>query len=232
MPFIISAGTNLPTKMKTLKFCKPCLFAIMGEIQPIPCFWEWFKHIESDTNEGFCGNLRGNLNTSVPMNTLKENNIHNSSIGSVRFKTVVDGKTIDVLLWKSGKIKISGGFPKFSLELNTDMMGEYVRKVVNHVSNQSNVIISSWNFSCLNGQGMVRKEFQDVNELHLFVDTFKNRFINTVAPDLDAPGRRGAFKLYMFPNRKSHISIDKGGCAQIFACRSLKELEHAFGIFD
>jgi len=94
---------------------KPTMFQIMCQTESISDIYNWYSSLTEDVKDSIYGHLRGQLGASAKMDELYVGGIMTETIGSISFKSMVDGKTISVLLFKNGKIKISGGFPSHCL---------------------------------------------------------------------------------------------------------------------
>ena len=215
----------------TMFSSKPTLFQIMSEIDIVPNFYEWYDEIKSAIPD-VSGNLNGQLGTSMSIIDLKENGIYNATIGSVTFKIVFHGKRIAVLLFKNGKLKISGGFPENLLQMHDKRAYErYLTDCVKSVKQAVGDCTSDeYTLTCLNGQFLHRR-FENLAHLESFIGKMAYGFAKIKRPDNDNPGRRGAFKLYLHKERKTHVAICCKGKAQVFACKSFDELFHVFSIF-
>lgn len=207
---------------------KPTMFQVMCQTESIHDIYKWHSSLTTEIKDVMCGHLRGQLGASMKIDELQLACISTDTIGSISYKSIVDGKTISVLLFKNGKIKISGGFPSGLLYCrDVATMNQYIDKVVNDVETTIQLNITNSKISCLNGQFTTQK-FDNVEHLYVYLKTKQWQFHNMKSPDFDIPGRRGAFKLYLHKNRKTHIAIDTKGKSQIFATISFDELFHMF----
>lgn len=207
---------------------KPTMFQIMCQTEDISDIYKWHSSLSEDRKDSMNGHLRGQLGASAKIDELHAAGITTETIGSISFKSILDGKTISVLLFKNGKIKISGGFPSELLYCrDVATMNQYIHKVVTSVQTIIKMDIKNTKISCLNGQFQTQK-FDNVNHLYIYLKSKECQFHRMKAPDFDIPGRRGAFKLYLHRNRKTHIAIDTKGKSQIFAAISFDELFNMF----
>ena len=211
---------------------KPTLFQAMCEIDIIPNFFDWHDKVIPMIPEVF-GHLKGQLGTTMPLDELRKNGIYNSTIGSISFKFEFRGKRTSVLLFKNGKLKISGGFPENLLIMHDkrayeDYLSTCVKEIKQAIGYYSND--NEYTLTCLNGQ-FIHQRFDNLACLEQFIRKMKNSFAKVKRPDNDSPGRRGAFKLYLHNDRKTHVAMCCKGKAQVFACRSFDELFHVFSVF-
>jgi len=207
---------------------KPTMFQIMCQTESISDIYNWHSSLTEDVKDSIYGHLRGQLGASAKIDELYVGGITTETIGSISFKTIVDGKTISVLLFKNGKLKISGGFPSELIYCrDVATMNQYIHKVVTSVQTIIKLDITNTKISCLNGQFQTQR-FDNVNHLYVYLKSKEWQFHRMKSPDFDIPGRRGAFKLYLHRNRKTHIAIDTKGKSQIFAAISFDELFNMF----
>lgn len=211
---------------------KPTLFQAMCEIDIVPDFYVWYDEVKS-TIPDVSGNLRGQLGTSMPLDDLKNNGVLNSTIGSITFKFDFGGKRMSVLLFKNGKLKISGGFPENLLIMHDkraydNYLSTCVKEIKQAIGYNSSE--NDYTLTCLNGQ-FIHQRFDNLAHLEKFIGKMTCPFAKIKRPDNDSPGRRGAFKLYLHKDRKTHVAMCCKGKAQVFACRSFDELFHVFSVF-
>lgn len=209
---------------------KPTMFQVMCQSSPIYDVYEWFTTLNDEHKSIMWGHLRGQLGSSMYLSELHSSGITTDTIGSVSFKINNEGRTLSVLIFKNGKMKISGGFPEALLSCrDSTIMDDYIHKTVSVIQEVTKLETCDTKLSCLNGQ-LSTAIFKDVAQLALFVKTKAHLFSKVRSPDFDLPGRRGAFKLYLHKSRKTHIAIDIKGKSQIFATTSFDELFHLFKI--
>ena len=216
----------------TIFSSKPTLFQIMAEIDIVPNFFDWHDKVKTKIPDVF-GNLRGQLGTSMSLAELRKNGVYNTTIGSITFKFDFHDKRIAVLLFKNGKLKISGGFPAKLLIMHdkrayNDFLSTCVKEIKEVIGYDSSD--NEYTLTCLNGQ-FIHPRFENMAYLEKFIGKMKCSFAKIKRPDNDAPGRRGAFKLYLHKDRKTHVAMCCKGNAQVFACRSFDELFHVFSVF-
>lgn len=209
---------------------KPTMFQVMCGSTAIYDIYEWFATLNDEHKSIMRGHLRGQLGSSMYISELHSSGITTDTIGSVSFKINYEGRTLSVLIFKNGKIKISGGFPEALLSCrDSTTMDDYIYKVVSAIQEVTKLEICDTKLSCLNGQ-LSTAMFKDVAQLTMFIKSKSHLFSKVKPPDFDIPGRRGAFKLYLHKTRKTHIAIDIKGKSQIFAATSFEELFHLFEI--
>jgi len=207
------------------------MFQMMVDCESIDDIYTWYDMVKSDAIS-FFANPRGHLGASLDFEQLKENIIDSATIGSVCFKFLHEGKNISVLVFKSGKIKISGGYPMHIIAANTVAVYDtYLDEIATHVQNITKLTCGNKNISCLNGQLYITP-MQNTTELAAFVQTHRHKFAYIKQPQYDVPGRRGAYKLYLKNSTKTHVAVDIKGKAQIFAAKTFVELISLFHIFD
>ena len=227
-----SVTEELDSYKGTIFSSKPTLFQIMANVQIIPNFFDWYDKVKTKIPDVF-GNLRGQLGATMSLAELRNSGIYNTTIGSITFKYDFHGKRIAVLLFKNGKLKISGGFPENLLAIHhketyNNYLSTCVKEIKEVIGYHS--IDNEYTLTCLNGQ-FIHQRFENMAILAQFIGKMKCSFQKIKRPDNDAPGRRGAFKLYLHKDRKTHVAMCCKGKAQVFACRSFDELFHVFSVF-
>lgn len=210
---------------------KPTMFQMMVDCDRIDDVFEWRDGL-TDTIT-FYANPKGHLGASLEIETLKKNKICNSVLGSVCFKFVHLDKTISILIFMTGKIKISGGYP---LNMIADggcpeLLDAYLDELVTEVQSITKLACSTKRISCLNGQLNI-EPFKTTSALESFIRTHIHKFAVHKQPRFDSPGRRGAYKLYLNAQNKTHIAVDVKGKAQIFAAKTFAELFLMFRILE
>jgi len=210
---------------------KPTMFQMMVDCDRIDDVFEWNDGLTDKIK--FYANPKGHLGASLDFETLKINKISNSFIGSVCFKFVHLDKTISILIFTTGKIKISGGYP-----LNMIVGGgcpvvldAYLDELVSEVQKITQLACGTKKISCLNGQLHI-DPFKTTSALESFIRTHIHKFAFHRQPRFDSPGRRGAYKLYLNAQNKTHIAVDVKGKAQIFAAKTFAELFLMFRILE
>lgn len=210
---------------------KPTMFQMMVDCESIDDIFTWHDLVKTNTIT-FFANPRGHLGASMDFEQVKEHDIWNDTIGSVCFKFLHEEKNISVLIFKSGKIKISGGYPLRIIAANAVAVYDtYLDEVAAKVQSITKLAFGNKNITCLNGQLQI-VPLKNTIELATFIQTHRHKFAYIKQPQYDVPGRRGAFKLYMSKTKKTHVAVDIKGKAQIFAAKTFDELMSLFHIFD
>lgn len=209
------------------------MFQAMGSCSPIKDFYNFFLSGGNENLGVVYGNLRGNLSARLPLEELRSKGIENDVIGSVSFEFTVDQKRIFILLFNKGNCRICGGFPtEVTLSHDKRSYETFFQKCLDKFEDLTNLKFSRANITCLNGQFRIDTEMKNVMDLDHFVRQHKTKFAVVKPPNLDNPGRRGAYKLYLVKGRNTHIAVDYKGVAQVFACRSFDELFQCFAMFE
>jgi hypothetical protein len=210
---------------------KATLFQMMTAIsQPIQNFMEYYETIKDDTIE-FFGSAKGHLGASLTFEELKNNEICDQSIGSMCFKKDHHGKQISVLLFRNGKMRICGGYPQsIILQNDVSVYEKYLDDILFVLEKVLQKTCEGKTISCLNGQ-IHFNAFNTTSSLAQFINSKKTSFFAIKEPQLDLPGRRGAYKMYLRKDSKTHIALDVKGKAQIFGAKSFTELFFLFDVF-
>lgn len=214
-------------------YAKPTMFQVMCKVDPIEDVCAWYEGVKGAFPK-IVGKLRGLLQSSVDFDKVKDRDILNAQIGSVTMSHVHEGKTFSILLFRNGKLKISGGFPVALIELNEkDGYESYITSVVKKIKVlcRERDDVNDMNVTCVNGQ-FHHKVFSDLKRLEHAIGKMRSVFHHIKYPENDHPGRRGAFKLYLYKDKKTHVAMDIRGKAQIFGCKSIGELFHIFEMFE
>jgi hypothetical protein len=156
-----------------------------------------------------------------------------NDVGSLHIKFINSNNKnkISVLLFKSGKLKISGGLS--NVHKNHD---EYIDDIVQEVcffltgKLMNLLIIPSYTITMLNAQTRIHMTPRLLNRFLYTLQESKN-FHMIQKPTLTGRGRISASKVYPFKERKSHFSIDPNGSVQMFAFKSFIELKNSMFIF-
>jgi len=207
------------------------MFQMMVDCDRIDDVFEWHDGL-TDTIT-FYANPKGHLGASLEIETLKKNKICNSIIGSVCFKFCHLDKTISILIFTTGKIKISGGYPLNMIAGGgcPEVLDAYLDELVSEVKNITQLACGTKKISCLNGQLHI-DPFETTSALDSFLKIHRHKFAVYKQPRFDSPGRRGAYKLYLNAHNKTHIAVDVKGKAQIFAAKTFVELFLMFRILE
>lgn len=209
---------------------KPTMFQMMVDCETIDDVFKWHEGLTNTII--FYANLKGRLGSSLEIEKVKENGINNGVIGSICFKMCHLGKTISILIFTSGKIKISGGYPLDIITRATPaLLDTYLDELVTKVQNITKLACGVKRISCLNGQLCI-PPFKTTSALDAFIKRHRHKFAVYKQPRFDAPGRRGAYKLYLNTQSKTHFAVDVKGKGQIFAAKTFDELFLMFHILD
>ena len=171
-----------------------------------------------------CVHPRGCLGDSVAIADIV-GHVQPECFGSVSFKFIYKQSNLSFLVFNSGSVKLSGGVPRHIS--SQKQLGTFIDSVFELVCSWLTLSLSQQPYiSCLNGT--VRStNAHTPKQLASFVSDVSHRFDRIIAPNLEAKGgRRSAFKCYLLPGRKLHISYDHKGTGQIFAARSFDELHN------
>ena len=229
---VLGTKTNTQNASSRTTYPKGTMFQAMGKCAPVHNFYDCFLK-NRDENLGIIhGNLRGNLSAKVPLEELREQGIEHHIIGSVSFTFHVDGTVISILLFNKGSCKICGGFPKSVVESgDVERYKFFFRKCMTTFEDLTALKLSDQRITCLNGQFKLNTDMNNILDLDDFVRRHRSKFAIVKPPNLDNPGRRGAYKLYLVRGRKTHIAVDYKGTVQVFACKSFEELFRCFRVF-
>lgn len=173
---------------------------------------------------------KGHLSSKLPYDDII-NQLDDSEydgIGSVRFKCTYLDINVSIIVFNSGKIKLSGGTPN-TIHSNQDM--------ISFLKNISHDLCEWLPFTeyenpticCLNGNLKI-PDFSS-ERLECLITSAQKKFSRIIEPNLMKRGRRCAYKLYLHNHRKFHIAIDYKGHIQIFAAQHYWELQHIVDIF-
>lgn len=205
---------------------KATMLQMMASCDQINGLYSWYSSV-NDSLKIVNGNPRGDLGKNkLTIQELIENNIDESSIGSISFKLTFNGQNISCLLFhKSGKMRITFGCSHLTIDAkNTTLFNSYIEEVFTFLKYETELNIWNYNVTCLNGQMSLNKTFKDLTELNHFINLKKPNFQFIKLPNFDIPGRRGAYRMYINKSRKCHIALDVRGTAQIFGTKSYEEL--------
>ena len=209
---------------------KGTMFQMIGHCGPIFDFYSTFEHV-GDSCVIFA-NLRGNLGTSVELRTLFEEGISSQVIGSAKFSFEVDGTKASALVFNTGTCKICGGFPESVKEsFDVEKYNMYLDKCKESFELSTKLNLTETKIICINGQFLI-DHLSNLSELDKFISHHRFKFDHIKQPNLDNRGRRGAYKLYLYGKKKTHIAVDYKGTCQVFACKSVEELFQSFNLLS
>lgn len=208
---------------------KATMFQMIGSCDIIKDFYEIFENQEGYVDQTVYGNLRGDFGTTMRLDDLLEKNIAHGTIGSVKFSFCVSDTKISALLFNTGSCKLCGGFPmtiKSSGDINKYNL--FLDDCKRTFTKKCGLEFYDAKIICLNGQYRITERLDDLVALDGFVQKHRSQFQKVTRPNLDIRGRRGAYKLYIYSDRKTHIAVDHKGVCQVFACKSIDELFRCF----
>jgi hypothetical protein len=190
---------------------------------------EYYKSIKS-SEIVFYGSAKGHLGASLTFDELEEHDVIDESIGSMNFKIETQGKKVSVLLFRNGKMKVCGGYPiSVVLSNKASTYEAYIDGILPILSEVLKKTCGVKELSCLNGQIHITP-FKTTSMLDTFIKSKTSSFFCVTEPQLDIPGRRGAYKLYLRRGFKTHAALDVKGKAQIFGAKSFDELFYFFDV--
>ena len=199
-----------------------------------PIVFSWFssqKCVESITLVGeFYGNCKGMLGGSSKLDDICKhlNEDEYDGLGSVKFRCTYKGTNLHIIVFNTGKIKISGGTP--SNVTNDEDMRAFLDGFYEDMCEWLVVCTKEWpKVCCWNGN----EKLVVCNEkiLKQSAANAAGKFAIIMKPNLECKGRRCAYKFYLHANRKLHIAVDYKGSMQIFAAKSFQEMKDIISIF-
>jgi len=218
--------------MSTLDAAQPkgTMFQLLGNCGMIEDFYLSFGHKRDYyIDKKIYGNCRGDLGASIELDDLQSKDVSSTAVGSVKFSFEVTGIKVSALIFNTGSCKLCGGFPpdvKSSHDSNSyNVFLDECKQVFDQIHGLK---IHNAKLICVNGQFRIGKKLNNLNELDCFVRKHRHKFDRIREPNLDVSGRRGAYKLYLYSDRKTHIAIDYKGVCQVFACKTPEELFQCF----
>lgn len=209
---------------------KGTMFQMIGDCGMISNFYSTFERVRDVV---VFANLRGNLGTSVELRTLFEEGIASEVIGSVKFSFEVEGTKASALIFNTGSCKLCGGFPKSVKDaFDVKKYNIYLDKCREHFEHLTNLNMAGIKLICINGQFCIDNKLSNLIELDQFIRIHRQKFDHVKQPNLDKRGRRGAYKLYLYSKKNTHIAVDYKGTCQVFACKSVEELFRTFNMLS
>ena len=156
-----------------------------------------------------------------------------TQVGSVHCKFVntesLNG--VSILIFSSGKLKISGGLSKVKSK-HEDYIEGMVQELLSFFTGRLTYLLTipDYTMSMLNAQFRIDMTSQLFRKF-LFNLQNSKQFFNIKQPTLSGRGRISSAKVYPFDGRRSHFAVDPKGSVQMFAFKSFDEIELAFQNF-
>jgi hypothetical protein len=170
-------------------------------------------------NSGFKNTLEYTKNSYFPF----------TQVGSVHCKFMnTDSKNrVSILIFSSGKLKISGGLSKVKSD-HENYIEEMVQELVSFFTGRLTYLLvgPEYNICMLNAQFRIDMTPQLFRKF-LYKLQKSDLFFNIKEPTLSGRGRISSAKVYPFDGRRSHFAIDPKGSVQMFAFKSFDEIELA-----
>ena len=156
-----------------------------------------------------------------------------TQVGSVhcKFINTESMNGVSILIFSSGKLKISGGLSKVKSN-HSDYIEEMIQELVSFFTGRLSDLISvpDYTISMLNAQFRIDMTPQLFRK-YLFNLQKSGNFFNIKEPTLSGRGRISSAKVYPFEGRRSHFAVDPKGSIQMFAFKSFDEVETAVKTF-
>lgn len=199
-----------------------------------PIVFSWFstkERVESIKLVGeFYGSCKGILGGKSKLDEICRHLSEDeyNGIGSVNFRCAFRETNMHVIVFSTGKMKLSGGTP--SNVTNDAELKEFLDAFYRDLCKWLVVCTKDFpNVCCLNGneklngcsEGMLKNCAENGTE----------RFASIVRPNLELKGRRCAYKFYIHTDRKLHLAVDYKGSMQVFAARSFDEMNELVDLF-
>lgn len=156
-----------------------------------------------------------------------------TQVGSVHCKFIntetMNG--VSILIFSSGKLKISGGLSKVKSN-HKEYIDEMVQELISFFTGRllDLLVTPKYNMSMLNAQFRIDMNSQLFRKF-LYKLQNSNKFFNIKEPTLSGRGRISSAKVYPFKGRRSHFAVDPKGSVQMFAFKSFDEVESAVKCF-
>ena len=156
-----------------------------------------------------------------------------TQVGSVhcKFLNTESMNGVSILIFSSGKMKISGGLSKVNInheEYIEDMVQELVSFLTGRLTDL--LIVPDYSICMLNAQFRIDMTPQLFRK-YLFTLQQSGKFFSIKEPTLSGRGRISSAKVYPFEGSRSHLAIDPKGSVQMFAFKSFTEVELAVETF-
>ena len=150
-----------------------------------------------------------------------------NNVGSFHLKIKVNERLCSIIVFNNGSVKISGATGSYIEDKEIDSFMNTVCNILCVWTKSS--LFQEPKLLCINGQFKIPQ--LTTQQLRQLVQELKPKFAKVKEPAYDVPGRRGAYKMYYYNDRKFHVAIDTGGNCQIFAAQSFRELRQIYRQF-
>lgn len=159
-------------------------------------------------------------------------NFYAHKIGSLHIKYIntESMNAVSILIFASGKLKISGGLSKVKSNHKNYMENVLVTIISFLTGSIADFIIPKYTISMLNAQiriDMIPQLFRKF----LFTLQKSGNYISIQEPALSGRGRISSAKIYPFNGRRTHFAVDPKGSVQMFAFKTFEEVEAAVETF-
>ena len=156
-----------------------------------------------------------------------------SQVGSVhcKFINTKSMNAVSILIFSSGKMKISGGLSKVKRD-HAVYIDDIVQEIVYFFTGclADLLVVPDYTISMLNAQFRIDMTPQLFRNF-LFELQKSKKYVNVKEPTLSGRGRISSAKVYPFFERRSHFAVDPKGSVQMFAFKSFDEIESAVRTF-
>ena len=156
-----------------------------------------------------------------------------TQVGSVhcKFINTESMNGVSILIFSSGKLKISGGLSKVKSN-HEDYVEEMTQELVSFFTGRlmDLLVVPNYNICMLNAQFRISMKPQLFRKF-LYTLQKSGKFHNIKEPTLSGRGRISIAKVYPFDDRRSHFAVDPNGSVQMFAFKSFDEVELAVTTF-
>ena len=156
-----------------------------------------------------------------------------TEVGSIhcKFLNTESMNGVSILIFASGKLKISGGLSKVKNNHQAyieDMMQELLSFFTGRLTDL--LVVPDYTLSMLNAQFRIDMTPQLFRK-YLFKLQESGQFFSIKEPTLSGRGRISSAKVYPFDGGKSHFAVDPKGSVQMFGFKSFDEVETAVKMF-
>ena len=192
-----------------------------------------FKTIIESLSNGtdFVSNLSMVSSTIYGLSGFKNVMVYNedsffpfTQVGSVHIKCKhLNGAGISLLLFKSGKFKISGGFPREQTDVI--LLQSYIEQVAKDVCcHFTGEDAMTTTISMLNAQIKIQIGVQKFRK-YIYEVQQSMLFHRVQQPKMSGRGSITNARVYPFAERNAHFAIDPNGKIQLFAFKSFDEIK-------